>query len=49
MDNLELADMLDAMSKELRATDTDYGLMAECRICQLYLVVVDKEDPDSLI
>lgn len=43
MDNNELAMMLDDIIKELRRTDTDYGIEAEAKICQLYLKIVDKE------
>ena len=49
MDNEELAKLLDEISIELRkSNDHDHGVMVECRISQLYLVVVDKEDNSTL-
>ena len=44
MDNDELADMLAKVVEQLRKDDNPYGLLAECRICQLYTVIVDKDE-----
>ncbi len=47
MDNDELADMLQQVVDELRITDTNYGLLTEAKICQLYLKIVDKENDNT--